>query len=199
MRSYIITKKHQQLDWEKVPALAIDNCLWVADAGISTQAQLCYDAEAIYVRLSTKEAHIRAEEAGVVGEPWQDSCLEFFFCPDPHNGTYLNIEFNPNRCLYLGVGTGRYDRIRLLLPEENPLDAAVSKTADGWQITYRIPTDLIRRFIPEFKADSGAMMRGNFYKCGEHTHQPHFYSWNPIELASPEFHCSEYFGKLYFE
>lgn len=199
MRSYIITKKPEQLQWEHVPALKIDSCLWLPDAGISAQAQLCYDEKAIYVRLSAKETDIRAEETGVVGAPCLDSCLEFFFCPDPHNRTYFNIEFNPNCCLYLGVGTDRYDLIRLLLPGKNPLDAAAAKTEDGWQVTYRIPVSFIRRFFPEFKAESGAMMRGNFYKCGDLTPREHYYSWNPVELAKPEFHCSEFFGKLYFE
>ncbi len=199
MRSYIITKKDEQLDWEKVPALAIDNCLWVAEAGISTKAQLCYDADAIYVRMTTKEAEIRAVEEGPFGQPWVDSCMEFFFCPNPHDGTYLNIEFNPNRCLCMGVGLGRPDRIRLVMKGENPLNAEVTMTEDGWQITYRIPADLIRRFVPGFQAESGAMMRGNFYKCGELTPKEHYYSWNPVELPKPDFHCSEYFGKLYFE
>lgn len=199
MKSYIISRKPERLDWEKIPAVNVDTCLWVQDAGICTQAQLCYDAESVYVRMCTREAHIVAEEKGVIGEPWQDSCMEFFFCPDPHSGTYLNIEFNPNRCLFLGVGLGRNDRIRLLLPEKNPLNAEAVMTEDGWQITYQIPTELIRRFVPAFQAESGAMMRGNFYKCGERTPQAHYYAWNPIELTAPEFHCSEYFGKLYFE
>ena len=199
MKSYIITRKPEQLDWEKVPALNIDTCLWVPDAGISAQAQLCYDADAIYVRLRAKEANIRAEETGVTGSPYLDSCLEFFFCPDPQNKTYFNIECNPNCCMYLGIGTDRYDLIRLLLPGENPLDTAAARTEDGWQVTYRIPVSFIRRFFPEFKAESGAMMRGNFYKCGDLTPQEHYYSWNPVELVKPDFHCSEFFGKLYFE
>lgn len=199
MRSYIITRKPEQLDWVNIPALAIDSCLWISDVGISAQAQLCYDADALYVRLSAKEADIRAEVTGVVGTPCLDSCLEFFFCPDPQNKTYFNIEFNPNCCLYLGVGTDRYDLIRLLLPGENPLDAAAARTEDGWQVSYRIPVSFLQRFFPEFKAESGAMMRGNFYKCGELTPQEHYYSWNPVECPQPDFHRSEYFGKLYFE
>ena len=199
MRSYIVTKKPERLEWENIPALAIDTCLWLPDAGISAQAQLCYDMDAIYVRLSAREVHIRAEEIGLLGSPYQDSCMEFFVCPDPHSKTYFNIEFNPNCCLYLGVGTSRYDLMRLLLPGENPLDAAVSRTEDGWQLTYKIPVSFIRRFFPEFKAETGAMMRGNFYKCGDCTPQAHYYSWNPVELNSPDFHCPEFFGKLYFE
>ncbi len=199
MKSYIITKKNEQLDWDKVPALQLDACLWLPDAGISAQAQLCYDAEAIYVRLSAKEANVRAEVTDVTGAPCDDSCLEFFFCPMPENNTYMNIEFNPNCCMYLGIGTNRYDLIRLLPEKENLLNAAATRTADGWEITYRIDTAFLQRFFPEFKAESGAMMRGNFYKCGDYTVQEHYYSWNPVELVDPEFHCSEFFGKLYFE
>lgn len=199
MRSYIITKKNEELDWSKVPALAIESCLWLPDAGITAQAQLCYDAEAIYVRLTAKEANIRAEEAGAVGMPCLDSCMEFFFCPMPENKTYFNIEMNPNCCMYLGIGTDRYDLIRLLQHDENPFAAEAVRTDNGWQLTYRIPVSFIQRFFPAFRAESGAMMRGNFYKCGDYTQQEHYYSWNPVEVETPDFHQSAYFGKLYFE
>lgn len=199
MKSYIITKKTEELDWSKVPAAAIDSCLWLPDADIAAQAQLCYDEEAIYVRMSAKEANIRAEETGEIGMPCVDSCLEFFFCPMPQNPTYFNIEMNPNCCLYLGVGTNRYDGIRLLLPDEKPFDAEAVRTEEGWYVTYRVSTAFIRRFAPEFKAESGAMMRGNFFKCGDYTVQEHYYSWNPVETETPDFHQSAYFGKLYFE
>lgn len=199
MRSYIITRRPEQLDWNKVPALNIDTCIWLPDAGISAQAQLCYDEEAIYVRLSAEEANIRAEVTDVAGAPCEDSCLEFFFCPMPENNTYFNIEFNPNCCMYLGIGTNRYDLIRLLPEKENLLGAKAARTEDGWEITYCIEAAFIRRFFPEFRAESGAMMRGNFYKCGDETVQKHYYCWNLLEPPKPDFHCSEFFGKLYFE
>ena len=199
MKSYIITKKNEELNWNNVPALQVDTVQWLPDAGISAQAQLCYDEEAIYVRMTAKEANIRAQETGEVGMPCLDSCLEFFFCPMPHNKTYFNVEMNPNCCLYLGIGTDRYDLIRLLSHDENPFGAEAARTEDGWQLTYRIPVAFVQRFFPEFKAESGAMMRGNFYKCGDLTVQEHYYAWNPVETENPDFHLSEYFGKLYFE
>lgn len=198
MKSYIISYQPEQPDWSRIPAAAIDCCQWNYSADVSAMAQLCYDSEAIHVRLSATEPHIRAEEKGETGMPCLDSCLEFFFSPDPHGDTYFNIEFNPNCCVYLGIGTDRYDLIRLLLPGENPLNAKVERTEDGWCITYHIPTAFIRRFFPEFKAESGAMMRGNFYKCGDLTPKEHYYAWNPVECPQPDFHRSEYFGKLYF-
>ena len=36
----------------------------------------------------------------------------------------------------------------------------------------------------------------NFYKCGDKTDTPHFLSWNPVEVASPDFHRPEFFGEL---
>ena len=155
--------------------------------------------DAIWIREGAREASIRAEDTDILGMPCRDSCLEFFFCPMPEGKTYMNIEFNPNCCMYMGIGTNRYDLVRLLPEKENLLKAAASRTVDGWEITYRIEVAFLQRFFPEFKAESGAMMRGNFYKCGDYTVQEHYYSWNPVELVDPEFHCSEYFGKLYFE
>ena len=198
MKSYIITPQNAELNWDNVPALNIDTCLWLADAGISAQAKLCYDADAIYVRFDVKEANIRAEETGDIGRPCEDSCVEFFFCPMPENKYYFNIEMNTNLCTYLGIGSNRYDLCRMIQRNKNPLAAETVRTEDGWQLTYRIPVAFIQRFFPEFKAESGAMMRGNFYKCGDSTVQPHYYSWNPVETENPDFHQSAYFGKLYF-
>jgi hypothetical protein len=199
MKSYIITKKNEQLDWNQVPALNVDTCLWLEDAGIETKVQLCYDEAAIYARFVVKEANIRAEETGDIGRPCEDSCVEFFFCPMPNDKNYFNIEMNTNLCIYLGIGTNRHDLCRMIQHDKNPLAAEVAMTEDGWQMTYRIPVAFIQRFFHEFKAESGAMMRGNFYKCGDLTVQPHYYSWNPVEVQDPDFHRSEFFGKLYFE
>ena len=77
--------------------------------------------------------------------------------------------------------------------------AKAEKTESGWELNYAIPAAFLRRFFPEFRAESGAMICGNFYKCGDETVQPHYYSWNPVELVDPDFHRSEFFGKLYFE
>ena len=197
MKTYVIPQKPEVLDWNEIPALAIDTCLWNSPAEVEPKAQLCYDADALYVRLSTKEAYIRAEESGEFGMPCLDSCLEFFFCPMENSNTYFNIEFNPNGCLFLGIGNDRYDLIRLVPVEQDPLKAEPKRTDDGWEITFRITADFIRRFFPGFELASGGMLRGNFYKCGDETKQTHYYCWNPVLQEKPDFHLSAYFGKLY--
>ena len=197
MKTYVISKKPEVLDWNEIPALYMDTCLWNSPGQVEPKAQLCYDEEAIYVKLSTKEAHIRAEEAGEFGMPCLDSCLEFFFCPVLESNTYFNIEFNPNGCLFLGIGNDRYDLIRLVTVEPDPLKAEPKRTEEGWEITFRIPAAFIRRFFPNFELISGGMLRGNFYKCGDKTVQPHYYCWNPITQEKPDFHLFQFFGKLY--
>ena len=41
-------------------------------------------------------------------------------------------------------------------------------------------------------------IRGNFYKFADSTENPHYVTWSPIELPSPDYHCPEHFGKLHF-
>ena len=150
------------------------------------------------MRLTAREENIRAEVQEQTGMPCQDSCLEFFFSPMDGDLTYLNFEMNPNCVLYLGIGTDRYNGIRLLLPEQISLDARTERIADGWVLTYRIPASLLRRFFPAFTMAPGVKMRGNFYKCGDKTQTAHYFAWNPVQCEKPDFHRPEWFGEFVF-
>ncbi len=198
MRTHMIPRKPAELDWAKIPALQIDHILWLPDADITAQAQLCYDEEAIYVRMSAKEAHIRAENTSLTDQPCLDSCLEFFFCPDPEDLRYFNIEFNPNCCLYLGIGDGKGNLVRLMVSAEKMLNAQAARTEDGWEITYQVPISFICLFFPEFVATPGKSIKANFYKCGELTVQNHYLAWNNITCDTPAFHRPCDFGLLTF-
>lgn len=198
MKTYTIVRKPEVLSWDQIPALAIDTLLWSPEVPIQASAQLCYDADAIYIRLAATEPHIRAEENGPLGAPCLDSCLEFFFSPDPTDNRYFNIEFNPNGCMYLGTGRNVHTLLRLI-PEDKPIDPVITRTDTGWSVEYAIPCSFIRRIFPDFSPVSGGMIRANCYKCGDKTVQPHYFSWNPIDLPSPAFHCPEFFGIMYFD
>ena len=80
-------------NWNDIPIAAIANRLWTDEVDIVSTAQVCYDDEALYVRLTAKEKDIRAEESGCIGVPCKDSCLEFFFCPVEEDKRYFNFEF----------------------------------------------------------------------------------------------------------
>ena len=199
MRSHIICRKPEALDWSKLPVLPIDNLCWTPQIDISAQAQICYDADALYVRLSAREAAIRAEHTGPLGMPCEDSCLEFFFSPIPGDSRYLNIEFNPNGCFYLGIGSCIQDLVRLLPDSGNPFQAEPRRIDGGWEIVYRVPTAFVRRFFPDYAPVSGGTIRANFYKCGDLTPQEHYLSWNPMTCDTPAFHRPCDFGLLTFE
>lgn len=198
MREYTIVRRGEALNWANVPSLKIDHLLWTEKSDIVAEAQLCYDENALYVHLSAVEANIRAEHTSPIGMPCEDSCLEFFFSPYNGDERYFNIEFNPNCCMFLGMGTNVHNLVRLL-PEDDPFRPTAKRTQNGWEIFYSIPVEFVRRFFPEFKPKSGASIRANCFKCGDLTVNPHFFSWNPCTSETPAFHRPCDFGLMHFE
>ena len=197
MKTYTIIRRPAELHWQDVPALQVDECLWLPPADISMQAQVCYDDAALYVRLSVREQNIRAEHKTPGCMVCEDSCMEFFFCPAAGDDRYFNFEWNPNAQLYLGSGPNRYDSVRLLVQDEQTLFAPCpARTADGWELAFRVPVSFVRRFVPDFALTPGTALRANCFKCGEFTPQPHYYSWNPVTSETPDFHRPCDFGQM---
>lgn len=197
MKKYTVRKGKRE-DLKEMPAAAIDTALWGGSFGISATAALCYDEEAIYVRLSAKEKEIRSENTDPIREPCEDSCLEFFFRPEADDPRYMNVEFNPNGLLFWGIGTGIPDLIRLMPLENDPFGFKSERSKDGWTITYQIPHAFVRRLFPSYTARSGKKFYGNFYKCGDLTPHPHYLAWSPV-TEGKTFHRPEDFGELVFE
>ena len=195
MRTYTITPVSGTVDWSAIPALPIDLPHWGTETDIRAQARVCYDKDALWIKMEAEEAHIRSEEEGLLGNPCRDSCLEFFFSPIDGDLRYFNIEFSPTGCMYLGFG-GDFGLMRLIRNEKifSPL---IERTAAGWEITYSIPYTFIRQFFPEFAAEPGRNIRANFYKCGDRTVNKHYLAWNPI-TGDKGFHQPKFFAPLYF-
>ena len=197
MKRYTIARVSGKPDWSAIPALEIDEQLWRPPVDIAARAQIAWDDAQLYVRLSAREAHIRAEHTGPLGMPCEDSCLEFFFCPIPGDSRYFNIEYNPNACQYLGFGDGK--NLTRLLPERDWFGAAPRRTDDGWLIDYAVPFAFVRMFAPDFKPVSGGSLRANCYKCGDLTAAEHYLAWNPCTSDAPSFHRPQDFGLMTFE
>ncbi len=196
MNTYNIVMADGQ-SWDSVPALNMNHLLWTRETDVEAFAQLCYSQDALHVRLWARESDIRAEEHGPLGMPCEDSCLEFFFCPIEGDERYFNIEFNPNKCFYLGLGSGIDDLTRLLPPDATEIFRPfAARTTDGWELCYRIPGEFIRRFFPSFEIKPGVSMRANCYKCGDSTVKPHYLAWNPISGDVPAFHRPAEFGVM---
>lgn len=187
-------------DWTRIPVLPIDCLTMTASTDVTASAQICRDDTALFLHLSARETELRAVEHGPLGMPCKDSCLEFFFCPGEGDNRYFNFEWNPCGCLFLGFGSGIQDQTRLLPGEGDALfSPAIQTGADGWEITFRIPWDFIRRFFPDFAPAAGGAIRANFYKCAECVSQPHYLSWNPVTgTKGAVFHAPQDFGLLCF-
>lgn len=201
MKNYIIRRVDGVPYWSALPYIEIDNERRENPHGITARAQICYNDEALLVHLCTKEKNYLTNETDVLGAPCRDSCLEFFFCPEECDGRYFNIEFNANCCLYLGIGSGVKDLVRLLPDnsEANILAPSVVKDYDGWEIFYRVPYEFIRRFFPDFKVYPGKKIRANCYKCADKSEPPHYLVWNWLEGEPLGFHNTKCFGSMTFE
>lgn len=199
-QSYTITYVEGSPDWGKIPYVELENQQWTDPVNINAYAQLCYSDDALMVHMWAEEENIRATypKSDVLGHTYEDSCLEFFFSPVAGDARYMNFEYNPNGCVCVQVGTGREDRIRMAF-EDDIFEAEPRRTEDGWEITYSIPFSFLKNLYPDFQAESGEEISGNFYKCGNLTVQKHYISWNPIDSETPDFHRPEDFGRLIFE
>lgn len=200
MKEYLVKKVSGAPDWDSIPVMAVEEIMWLPDAGISMTAQIAYDETALYLHQQAVEQNIRAELYDLLAHVCEDSCMEFFFSPCPADGRYLNFEINPNGALHLGFGHGRHDSMRLLPKRaEERFGIRTSRTPEGWEIFYRIPLEFLQVLYPELKLHSGVKMRANCYKCGDCTVQPHYLAWNPPVSEAPDFHRPQDFGTLIFE
>ena len=199
-QSYTITYIEGQPSWDDIPVAYIDNQQWMPSVDITAYAQLCYSDDALFVRMWAEEEDIRAEypKSDVLGHTYEDSCLEFFFAPVSGDERYMNFEYNPNGCVCVQIGKNKEERIRMAF-EEDIFAAEPERIDGGWEITYTIPFSFLRNLYPDFQAESGKQITGNFYKCGNLTAQKHYISWNPIDSETPNFHRPEDFGILIFE
>lgn len=187
------------VDWSGIQKLPIDQKVRPSQAQVQAWGQICRTEDAFLVRLLAKEPQIRAQEEGPLPMPCNDSCLEFFLRPTP-SLRYMNFEWNPKGCLYLGIGTCAEDLMRLAPADwqiKKLFTPQVQQQEDTWQITFQIPYSFITGFFPDFDPENTRKIRGNFYKCGDKLDTPHYLAWNPITREGKYlFHTPEEFGEL---
>ena len=75
-----------------------------------------------------------------------------------------------------------------------PFEERVGECA--WELALVIPYSAF--FKHRLSGLDGKSIRANFYKCGDKLQTPHFLSWNPINVETPDFHRPDFFGMLKF-
>ena len=160
----------------------------------------CSDGLVLHYRVT--EQSVRARYGEDNGNVWTDSCVECFL-RNADEDTYYNIECNCIGTLLVGVGTGRHDRRRMSADVlagvkrwaslgDVAFDERIGVTS--WEVALVIPVSLFDEH--PIALEARAALCANFYKCGDELAVPHFLSWNPIEVATPDFHRPEFFGTL---
>lgn len=200
MNSANILSVQLPVDWSKIEKLPINQRIRPSQAQVQAWGQICRTEEEFWVQLQAIEPQILAQEEGPLPMPCNDSCLEFFLRPVAGEMRYLNFEWNPKRCLYLGIGSGPADLLRIVPSQVQQQKLFCPEATDipgGWQITFRIPYSFIRCFFPTFQPVAGDVVYGNFYKCGDRLDVPHYLGWNPITREGKYlFHTPQEFGML---
>ena len=199
MKQYTI--KRFSGDWSQIPVIDIDTVYLDTPDTIKAWAQIAYDDKGIRVHQWTAEENYLAVETEKLGAPCHDSCLEFFFAMDPEDPRYINIEFNANGCIYLGLGKADNNPglVRMLVSVKEVFAPQINREEKGWEITYCVPYSFITMFYPDFKAESGKVIHANVYKCADKSQPAHYMSWSPITTQQLSFHRRECFGTMQFE
>ena len=183
--------------WDEVPEGKLENSNWDSRIHYDTRFRMCFvEKKGIYLRMYTNETDIRAVNTSRDENIWEDSCMEFFICPFADRSEYLNFEMNSNGAWLCQFGSGRGDRVFLktLTDREIRLEAKVE--ADGWSLEAFIPCSLISEaYGKEFTAGN-AVLKGNFYKCGDLTRIPHYDSFSEMGALPPGFHNPDCFAEI---
>jgi hypothetical protein len=71
--------------------------------------------------------------------------------------------------------------------------------ATTWTIAYRLPLEILGKYMETPLPKSGTVWRANFYKCADKTSHPHWLTWNVVNKPQPNFHVPEDFGEIVFK
>lgn len=164
-----------------------------------TVFRLCWNHSGIAVEAESHETNLRME-AGCDGKDvWFDSCMEFYFGPVEQERRYVNLEINPKGTIVMGFGASKTGRTRLeeIYKPYLGLSTEICETEGLWRARYVISYELLGRvFGFPCKEEYFRELYANFYKCGEKTAFPHYGTWCVIDNPVPDFHRTEFFGKL---
>lgn len=177
---------------------------WMEEYTPKVSFRIVHTDDCFIVSLRTYEKDPVAKINVRDGYVCNDSCMEFFFSPSPDNSNgYFNFEANCNPTMYLHYA--QCDRTGSMSVEWDEREFGMTTTygnedgRDYWQLDYKVPYAMIRKYAPSCDLSSGSVIRGNVYKCGRTEQIEHYGSWNLVGTAKPSFHEPDFFGELVIE
>lgn len=179
----------------EAPVVQLDCFLDSSYRPVTTAAIVYLKERGFLCRMRCRETNPRADMTQPDSDTYKDSCMEWFVNFNPALGeAYLNLEANARGTLHCKLGKDRY--VRRALDEfaaERPTAIAVVTQTD-WRVDYFISMKTIRSLFRVDSVRAGDCFRGNFYKCGNETSQPHYGMWNLVASTPLDFHRPDFFG-----
>lgn len=201
----------QKMPWSEIPALPINQ--YTGDKlehMPKVQAKLAYDDTALYIIFHVEDRYVRATAQDYQDEVFKDSCVEFFFSPreDTIQG-YFNFEVNCGGTVLFHHQHGRkfkdvpvseknFDQVSIAHTMPKIVDPEIEEPIT-WMVEYRLPIYILANYAQVDWPAPGVVWRANFYKCADDVSHPHWLTWSPMDLPTPDFHRPEFFGRLIFE
>ena len=197
--------------WKEIPSESIRNHMGKKpDHFPKAEVKIAYNDTAVGAMFRVEDRYVRATASTHQGPVYKDSCVEMFFTPglDVSEG-YFNLEMNcGGTMLFHFQRQPRGERI--VIPDSEcgkiPIMHSLLRMVDPeieepvtWTVAFSIPVALLSGFCRVTAPTPRAVWRVNFYKCADDTSHPHWLTWSPVDLPTPDFHQPESFGFLQFE
>jgi hypothetical protein len=186
--------------------LSIDNVNWPNEfpKTLPVSVHVAHDNKKIYLYYQVEGEELRAVNTKDFMSVWEDSCVEFFMQREGGD-EYRNFECNVLGVLLTRIhesrenGVSQSDEIMSSIYRYSTIAHRYEdgKQVSDWTMYLEIPKKALG--FGESESLSGQKIRANFYKCGDKTPEPHYLSWNPIDLPQPNFHVPNFFGLLELE
>ena len=156
--------------------------------------------EGIHALLWSFEDNIRCECTENYQPVYTDSCLEFFVMPVEGDKRYLNVEVNKNGIYLAQLGEIRENRVFVkditnLEPTIIPMDIKNEK-GTAWGCEIILTEDFISALYGTDYTVKPGKIKGNFYKCADHSVTPHYGAYFPVTTATLGFHNPDCFGTI---
>lgn len=187
--------KNENIDLTgKIP---VNKALWGTKYIPEVYARIVYDISGFTVKFTVNEKNPLREKTKHFEYVHEDSCVEFFANFDPeHSERYINFEANANGVMNAAFMKNRYDTLPLENEDIEGLGIKADVFEDYWTLTYKVGVDFIKKYYPEFDIKKCKYIMGNLYKCGDNTKEKHYLCCFDVKCETPDFHRSEYFGKI---
>ena len=140
--------------WERIDPVIIDNYPWDENGyKPKVEVRFFYTESRLYLHFMSYESEIRAVYRNMNEPVYTDSCVEFFFNPDPDkDDRYFNFEINAIGTLLLELGSGRNNRLMIQDVSQTIFnikssigpDSVEEYRGDAWTWNSLYPTPLLR-------------------------------------------------------